>query len=512
MTRVVWHTPEGGEKVEVGKVAILAKLLFINGEKRRKVADLQCPPERDDRGQVVLRFGPQDWCAVSFPSCKQSDEFAQAAFTATLRKHANTSGSNADASKHKSEAMRAALLAAARQNTTELNDADVAVGTATKPKVPGAMARAAVQQAAEPERKDTCCQNEEGPQQIASTSSASKRAITPQCSSTAAAVTAAASSAAAVAPETAGTLPPAAVAGVAAPATVVRESATGADEPVKPATESCTVAESHRAQIADAWQHTEEAVRAAVARAAHPASGSCSEQFIDPLPEQQPAPWPETHHGVACQEAQIWRLVKDLCAAWQVADAKRCEQHKKSCEWLRGQLDECSRARQQAEREARNVDGQLRKAEANMVALEKTKKFQEEEIAAFKKLLQENKRADPSRLRFLEQEVAALREQLRETWESPPKRAKRSNPKSPPYTAQHPTPVGKDACWSGNGMAVGIAQFEAAPLLQCPPQDRHLLRKRLLMKWHPDKQPSAEHALLAKRVMQEMQNLAEWIA
>lgn len=279
---------------------------------------------------------------------------------------------------------------------------------------------------------------------------------------------------------------------------------------MKPAKESGLVAEAKIGQVTHTWQHLEEAVRAAIARMANPALDSCSVQFIDPFPEQQPAPWPEMQRGFPYEAAQAWRLAKDLCAAWQVADTTRCKQHRQSLEWLRTQLDECLHARQQAECATRDVDGQLRKAEASVVALEKTKKFQEEEIAAFKKLLQDNKRADPSRLRFLEQEVTALREQLRETWESPPKRAKRS--KSPPCTARTPTPLGKDTGWSGNSAAIGIAQSEAAPLLQCPPQERHLLRKRLLLKWHPDKQPSVEHALLAKRVMQEMQNLAEWNA
>jgi len=459
MAQVVWHTPEGGQNVEVGKVAILAKLLFINGAKRRKIADLQGLPERGDNGQVILHFGPQDWCDVSFPSRKQSDEFAQAALTvASRRLTTSTNGSTANASKPKSEAMRAALLAAARQASTELDETHAAPDTSKAPEVTAQATPAAVPQLFKLERTAT---PEHGLtlQQAASTSAARKQTIS------------------------------------------VQES-TGANGSLpKFATESRAIAESLRAQAAQTWQHTEEAVRNAIARMADPTLGSCSLQFIDPLPEQEPT---------AC--AHGWRLVKELCAAWQVADGKRCEQHQKSTEWLRTQLDDCRRAQQQAECESRELDGQLRKAEANIVALEKTAKFQEEEIAAFKKLLQENKRADPSRLRFLEQEVAALREQLRETWESPPKRAKRSSPKSPPFTAQPPRPPGKDMESSGAGVEIGIARFEAAPLLQCPPQERHNLRKRLLLKWHPDKQPSAEHALLAKRVMQEMQNLAEWNA
>ncbi|CAE8685995.1 unnamed protein product, partial [Polarella glacialis] len=55
-----------------------------------------------------------------------------------------------------------------------------------------------------------------------------------------------------------------------------------------------------------------------------------------------------------------------------------------------------------------------------------------------------------------------------------------------------------------------LAKFECAPLQECDHQDRASLKKKLLLKWHPDKQPSCTHASLATQVMQELQNRAEW--
>jgi len=57
-----------------------------------------------------------------------------------------------------------------------------------------------------------------------------------------------------------------------------------------------------------------------------------------------------------------------------------------------------------------------------------------------------------------------------------------------------------------------LATLEVSPLRQCTADDREALKKKILLKWHPDKQPSAEHKCLATQVMQELQNCAEWKA
>lgn len=55
-----------------------------------------------------------------------------------------------------------------------------------------------------------------------------------------------------------------------------------------------------------------------------------------------------------------------------------------------------------------------------------------------------------------------------------------------------------------------IAELECGPLRQCTVEMRQTLKKKLLVKWHPDKQPSRDHAALATQVMQELQNRPEW--
>lgn len=55
-----------------------------------------------------------------------------------------------------------------------------------------------------------------------------------------------------------------------------------------------------------------------------------------------------------------------------------------------------------------------------------------------------------------------------------------------------------------------FAELECEPLRLCDSQGRGALKKRILLKWHPDKQPSTDHATLATAVMQELQNRCEW--
>eukprot|EP00933_Yihiella_yeosuensis_P025685 TRINITY_DN19923_c5_g1_i1.p1 TRINITY_DN19923_c5_g1~~TRINITY_DN19923_c5_g1_i1.p1 ORF type:complete len:486 (+),score=113.12 TRINITY_DN19923_c5_g1_i1:40-1497(+) len=55
-----------------------------------------------------------------------------------------------------------------------------------------------------------------------------------------------------------------------------------------------------------------------------------------------------------------------------------------------------------------------------------------------------------------------------------------------------------------------LAKFECAVLLECCSEEREKMKKKLLLKWHPDKQPSADHTELATQVMQELQNRSEW--
>jgi len=55
-----------------------------------------------------------------------------------------------------------------------------------------------------------------------------------------------------------------------------------------------------------------------------------------------------------------------------------------------------------------------------------------------------------------------------------------------------------------------LVALEVGPLRQCEVASREALKKKILLKWHPDKQPSEEHRSLATQVMQELQNSEGW--
>jgi len=55
-----------------------------------------------------------------------------------------------------------------------------------------------------------------------------------------------------------------------------------------------------------------------------------------------------------------------------------------------------------------------------------------------------------------------------------------------------------------------FAKLECEPLWDCSDEARAVLKKKLLLKWHPDKQPTSQHVALATQVMQELQNRSEW--
>lgn len=66
------------------------------------------------------------------------------------------------------------------------------------------------------------------------------------------------------------------------------------------------------------------------------------------------------------------------------------------------------------------------------------------------------------------------------------------------------------SCLGNDRLATHMAGAECGPLRNCAAEQKAALKKKLLLKWHPDKQPSADHSTFATRVMQEMQNCAEW--
>lgn len=64
--------------------------------------------------------------------------------------------------------------------------------------------------------------------------------------------------------------------------------------------------------------------------------------------------------------------------------------------------------------------------------------------------------------------------------------------------------------YSRDEVARQMAELECSPLRYCATADRVAQKKKLLLKWHPDKQASPQHAALATQVMQELQNCPEW--
>jgi len=74
-------------------------------------------------------------------------------------------------------------------------------------------------------------------------------------------------------------------------------------------------------------------------------------------------------------------------------------------------------------------------------------------------------------------------------------------------TSRQPAPA---ATPTRAAMAKHIAELECAPLRGCAAEESPALKKKLLLKWHPDKQASPENAALATQVVQELQNRREW--
>lgn len=73
-----------------------------------------------------------------------------------------------------------------------------------------------------------------------------------------------------------------------------------------------------------------------------------------------------------------------------------------------------------------------------------------------------------------------------------------------------PAPVAPAPIANQEALVKQIADMECRPLRGKGSKVASALKKKLLVKWHPDKQPSADHGVLATSVMQEMQNRPEW--
>jgi len=68
----------------------------------------------------------------------------------------------------------------------------------------------------------------------------------------------------------------------------------------------------------------------------------------------------------------------------------------------------------------------------------------------------------------------------------------------------------EDSPPSRDAVIQGIAELECEALRKCTEEERAGLKRRLLLKWHPDKAPGEANRELATKVAQAMQNLPHW--
>lgn len=339
---MTWQGPNGDPQLEEGEVSVMARLLFVGGVKRRRLADLRAPPERAGDGEVILTFGERDRCTVKFDRRQSGDEFARL------------------------------VLAAA----------------------PGAGA------------------------------------------------------------------PGASGAGL----------------------------------LDGGAANWERAVRQAAVDAQ-------SQSFQSPLPDGSSGAFS------GAQVSQTWRLVADVCAAWEASDRRRQKTHGDVLALEKAGSDESARIRRQLEGDHRNMEAELREAHSRVESLEKKLRLQVEENAALQQQLNDSERADVERMRFLEAELVALRQRLKESADGvAPRAAKvRRQKVSPGLPAR--SALGQEG---SAALARHMALLEAGPLGRCPQQERPALRKALLLKWNPRDQASAEHSAFATCVLDVLQNLPEW--
>jgi septal ring factor EnvC (AmiA/AmiB activator) len=167
-------------------------------------------------------------------------------------------------------------------------------------------------------------------------------------------------------------------------------------------------------------------------------------------------------------------VLRRVCESWQKSDAERIDAAQRKCQEELNSMNALLMA-------ARDRSESLRKVKDdkdNQLRLERERRQELEEQSAWL-------RRRSQLYEDIQRENSRLKQELREA---------RRAPKAP----------------SKDDVARQLAEFECVPLRTCSSADRAVMRKKLLLKWHPDKQPSTEHAALATQIMQELQNRPEW--
>jgi len=179
-------------------------------------------------------------------------------------------------------------------------------------------------------------------------------------------------------------------------------------------------------------------------------------------------------------EAQAVEHLHRLCSDWEEREASYREGMKQQ-EEERNALS----AQAMAARDTVDVLRMKKDAMETEVAMEKRRRADmESDMTAMRRNMREMER--------LERENAMLQQQLRST--EGRVRVKNAAPPVPSSAAS----------------IRQIAELECRPLRLVDGAERMALEKKLLLKWHPDKQPCANHTSLATQVMQELQNRWEW--
>lgn len=162
--------------------------------------------------------------------------------------------------------------------------------------------------------------------------------------------------------------------------------------------------------------------------------------------------------------------LRSVCESWQAYQQERFGQHQDELNSVTAQL---MAAKDRAE--------SLKHAKADKDWEFRREKERREEIE--RQLVWLRRRSDL--YDEVQRENSRLKQELREVRRAPKKPSKEE-------------------------LAKQMAEMECLPFRRCTSAERVVLKKKLLLKWHPDKQPSPDHSVLATQVMQEMQNLPEW--
>lgn len=173
-------------------------------------------------------------------------------------------------------------------------------------------------------------------------------------------------------------------------------------------------------------------------------------------------------------DAQITRLIRDACNAWESSEPERARLRQDEVEALKAQIQD-ARALCENLREAKQSK------DMQLVAETRRRAEAEADLATLQQL-NSNYNDVVSQNAKLRSEVQSLRNLITSFKETP----------------------------SLDEVIQQLASLECEPLRHSTLRDRAVQKKKLLLKWHPDKQPSIAHASLATQVLQELQNNPEW--